>query len=144
MPAGDSSCLITASSDSRVKLWNVETGDCTFTFDYNEPCRAVAFAMGEQLAALSNDPFVQAASCIRIVRIAEDVADQSKEEVLKIMGGQKRFTRVAFTDLNRKLLSAGEDGFVRIWDTEVWGPALLLCCQQACAACRHRDRLTAV
>ena len=122
MPAGDSSTLITASSDSKVKLWDVETGTCTFTFEYKEPCRAVAFAMGEQLAAFSTDYFMQSDSCIRFVRIADNVEDQEKEEVLSITGGQKRFTRVVFTDLNRKLLSSGEDGFVKMWDTEVRPP----------------------
>ena len=100
----------------------METGTCTFTFEYKEPCRAVAFALGEQLAAFSTDYFMQSDSCIRFVRIAEDVEDQEKEEVLTITGGQKRFTRVVFTDLNRKLLSSGEDGFVKMWDTEVPPP----------------------
>ena len=117
--AGDSSTLITASSDSRVKLWDVQTGECKYTFEYNEPCRAVAFSLGEQLAALTNDPFIQALGCIRIVRIAEDASEQTSEEVLKIGGSNKRFTRVTFHDLNRKLLTSGEDGFVRSWDVEV-------------------------
>ena len=30
-----------------------------------------------------------------------------------------RFQRVAWTDLNRTLISAGEDGCVRRWDVEV-------------------------
>ena len=30
-----------------------------------------------------------------------------------------RFQRVAWTDLNRTLISAGEDGYVRRWDVEV-------------------------
>lgn len=119
MHAGDSSTLITASSDSKVKLWDVETGTCTYTFEYTEPCRAVAFALGEQLAALSTDYFMQSESYIRLVRIAEDADEQTKDEILQIPGGQKRYTRVVFTDLNRKLLSSGEDGFVRMWDTEV-------------------------
>ena len=36
-----------------------------------------------------------------------------------------RFQRVAWTDLNRTLISAGEDGCVRRWDVEVRDAA---CC----------------
>lgn len=55
----DSSKLITASSDSSTKLWNVRTGECQFTFEFQEPCKAVAFSLGDEMAAISTDPFVQ-------------------------------------------------------------------------------------
>ena len=110
----------------------MQTGECRFTFEYNEPCRAVAFSLGEQLAAITNDPFIQAPGCIRIVRIAQDPKEQSAEEVLKIGGSTKRFTRITFHELNRKLMTSGEDGFVRLWDTEVTPD---LACRSACPAC---------
>ena len=57
--AVDSSKLITASADSSTKIWNVKTGECLFTFEFHQPCKAVAFSYGDEMAAISTDPFVQ-------------------------------------------------------------------------------------
>ena len=55
----DSSKLITASADSSTKLWDVNSGECLFTFKFHEPCKAVALSLGDEMAAISTDPFVQ-------------------------------------------------------------------------------------
>lgn len=49
--------LITASADWSTKLWAVETGTELFSFQFKAPCRAVAFNLGESLAAVSTDAF---------------------------------------------------------------------------------------
>ena len=56
---------------------------------------------------------------INIVRVAEDPAEQGAEPVLQLQEFSKRINRLAFTDLNAVLISAGEDGIVRRWDVEV-------------------------
>ena len=52
---------------------------------------------------------------------AEDPADQEATVLQSLKGPTEkgRFQRVAWTDLNRTLISAGEDGCVRRWDVEV-------------------------
>ena len=115
----DSRTLLTGSSDSSAKLWEVETGKNTFTFKYQAPCRAVAFSLGESHAALSTDPFMATLPAINIVRIAEDPAEQAAEPVQVLTGFSKRINRVAFHDHNAVLITAGEDGFLRRWDIEV-------------------------
>ncbi len=117
--AVDSSTLLTGSSDSTAKLWEVETGRCTFTFKYQVPCRAVAFSLGESHAAISTDPFMSTSPGINIVAITEDPAEQSDVPVMQLTEFSKRINRLAFTDLNTVLISAGEDGIVRRWDVEV-------------------------
>ncbi|CAL8468537.1 g8077 [Coccomyxa elongata] len=114
----DSTRLLTGSSDSSAKLWEVETGRCLFTFKYQAPCRAVSFSINEHLAALSTDPFMSTTPAINIVRISEDPSEQSDEVVQQLTGFSKRINRVTFTDLNGVLMSAGEDGVVRRWDLE--------------------------
>ena len=93
-------------------------GDELFKFQFNEPTRAVKFSIGERQAALSTDPFMNSVSAIRIVNLAEDIEDQSDEVVRSLTGPRGRITRLHWTDLNRNLLSASEDGFVRRWDVE--------------------------
>ncbi|CAL5221339.1 g3515 [Coccomyxa viridis] len=114
----DSSRLLTGSSDSTAKLWEVETGNCLHTFKFQSPCRAVAYSIDEQMAALSTDPFMAQEPAINIVRMAQDSSEQSSEVVQQLTGFSKRITRVAWTDLNRVLVTAGEDGYIRRWDVE--------------------------
>lgn len=115
----DSTRLLTGSSDSTAKLWEVETGNCLHTFKFQSPCRAVSFSIDEQMAALSTDPFMAQEPAINLVRMAQDPADQTSEVVQQLTGFSKRITRVAFTDANAVLVTAGEDGYVRRWDLEV-------------------------
>lgn len=118
-PADDTSTLLTAAGDSSARLWSMHTGEELFRFRFNEPCRAAKFAVGERMAALTTDAFMNAVSAIRIVDIAADPADQSGEVVRSITGPRGRIARVEWTDCNRTLISASEDGFVRRWDVEV-------------------------
>lgn len=113
----DSSLLLTGSADSSAKLWDVRTGACHFTWSFDAPCKAVAFALGDALAAISTDPFLSKEPAIHIVRVAG--ADQASEDIVTSLTGFKgRINRVAFTDGNVHLLTAGEDGIVRRWDVE--------------------------
>lgn len=96
----------------------METGAELFRFRFNEPARAAKFSVGEQLAAVSTDPFMNSVSTIRIFNIEADPADQSDEEVIRLTGPRGRITRVHWVDENRGLLSASEDGCVRRWDVE--------------------------
>ena len=68
--AGDSSKLLTGSGDSSAKLWDMETGKDLFSFKFHEPCRAVAFSLGDGMAAISSDPFIGAPAAIHLVTIA--------------------------------------------------------------------------
>lgn len=56
---------------------------------------------------------------IRLYDIAEDVSEQTQDVIQTFSGFKGRINRVHFIDLNKTLLSAGEDGFVRRWDVEV-------------------------
>lgn len=117
--AGDSRHLITASSDSTVRLWDVETGKELHTFQFTEPCRAVKLSVGDKMAAFTTDPFMETPSAIYIVDLADDPKDQESEPKLKIKGPKGKISKVEWTDLNRVLITAGDDGFVRRWDAEV-------------------------
>lgn len=114
----DSKTLLSAAGDSSARLWDMETGDMLFRFQFNEPARAAKFSVGERLAAVSTDPFMNSVSAIRIFSIADSPAEQSEEEVMRLTGPRGRITRVHWVDDNRTLLSSSEDGIVRRWDVE--------------------------
>eukprot|EP00890_Picochlorum_soloecismus_P003875 jgi/Picsp_1/4489/NSC_06710-R1_tgf-beta receptor-interacting protein 1 len=114
----DTSMLMTGAGDSTARLWDIASGEELYKFQFHEPCRAVKFNIGDTMAAISSDPFMNSVSCIRLVKIADDLADQTDEVITKFTGPRGRITRVHWTDLNRTLISASEDGCVRRWDVE--------------------------
>lgn len=114
----DSTRLLTASGDATVRLWDLQNGAELFRFKYHEPCRAVRYNVGETQAAISTDPFMSSVSSIRVVNMAANSGDQSDEVVQTLTGPRGRIARIEWTDLNRTLISASEDGVVRRWDVE--------------------------
>ncbi|KAG5059261.1 hypothetical protein JHK87_000290 [Glycine soja] len=105
-------------ADQTAKLWNVQTGQQLFTFNFDSPARSVDFAVGDKLAVITTDPFMELPSAIHVKRIANDPAEQTGESVLLIKGPQGRINRAIWGPLNRTIISAGEDAVIRIWDSE--------------------------
>ena len=64
--------LITGSADQTVKLWNVETGQQLYTFNFDSPARSVDLSVGDKLAVITTDPFMELTSAIHVKRIARD------------------------------------------------------------------------
>ncbi|XVF68601.1 hypothetical protein PTKIN_Ptkin11bG0015000 [Pterospermum kingtungense] len=114
----DSMSLITGSADQTVKLWSVKTGAQLYTFNFGSPARSVDFSVGDKLAVITTDPFMDLTSAIHVKRIARDPTDQTEESVLVIKGPQGRINRAVWGPLNRTIVSAGEDATIRIWDSE--------------------------
>ncbi|ESW29436.1 hypothetical protein PHAVU_002G070400 [Phaseolus vulgaris] len=114
----DSGRLITGSADQTAKLWNVQTGQQLFTFNFDSPARSVDFSVGDKLAVITTDPFMELPSAIHVKRIANDPTEQTGDSVVLIKGPQGRINRAIWGPLNRTIISAGEDAVIRIWDSE--------------------------
>ncbi|KAK3426363.1 eukaryotic translation initiation factor 3 subunit I [Eucalyptus grandis] len=114
----DSMRLITGSADTTAKLWSVQNGTQLFTFNFDSPARSVDFSIGDKLAVITTDPFMELPSAIHVKRIARDPADQASESVLVLRGHQGRIARAVWGPLNKTIISAGEDAVIRIWDSE--------------------------
>ena len=72
----DSSLLLTGSADQSAKLWSVQSGHPLFTFSFDSPARSVDFSVGDKLAIVTTDPFMDVPSAIHVKRIASDPADR--------------------------------------------------------------------
>ncbi|KAL0792662.1 hypothetical protein Bca101_064039 [Brassica carinata] len=116
----DSLRLITGSADQTAKLWDVKTGQQLFSFKFGSPARSVDFSLGDKLAVITTDPFMERTSAIHVKRIAEDPEDQVSESVLVLESpnGRKRINRAVWGPLNQTIVSGGEDTVLRIWDAE--------------------------
>ena len=74
--AGSSSRLLTGSADQTAKLWDVKTGKALYTFVFDSPARSVDFSVGDKLAVITTDPFMEKTSAIHVKRIAADIEDR--------------------------------------------------------------------
>lgn len=114
----DSEFLITASADSTLRIWKVQTGRQLFEIKYREPCRATALSLGEELTVVTTDKFMGRSSSIHILGLARDLVNCEAQDKLTIEVDRYRIMRAFFHDVNRQLITAHEDGSVRRWDTE--------------------------
>ena len=114
----DSARLITGSADQTAKLWDVQSGLQLYTFNFDSPARSVDFSVGDRLAVITTDPFMELSSAIHVKRIADDPTEQSGESLLLIKGPLGRINRAIWGPLNSTIISAGEDAVIRIWDSE--------------------------
>jgi len=72
----DSARLITGSADQTAKLWEVSTGRELFSFRFDAPARSVEFAIGDALAVITTDNFMDHVPTVQIKHIAEDLDDR--------------------------------------------------------------------
>jgi translation initiation factor 3 subunit I len=72
----DSARLITASADQTAKLWEVSTGKELFSFRFDAPARSVEFAIGDALAVITTDNFMDHVPTVQVKHIAEDIDDR--------------------------------------------------------------------
>ncbi|CAN6292803.1 unnamed protein product [Urochloa humidicola] len=114
----DSARLITGSADQTAKLWEVSTGRELFSFRFDAPARSVEFAIGDALAVITTDNFMDHVPTVQVKHIAEDLEDQTDESALVITGIKGRINRAVWGPLNRTIITAGEDATIRIWDSE--------------------------
>ena len=68
--------LITGSADQTAKLWSVQSGEQLYSFNFGSPARAVDLAVGDKLAVITTDPFMDSPSAIHVKIIARDPADR--------------------------------------------------------------------
>mmetsp|Transcript_19495 Transcript_19495/g.23351 ORF Transcript_19495/g.23351 Transcript_19495/m.23351 type:complete len:329 (-) Transcript_19495:228-1214(-) len=110
--------LFTASADTKMKMWEMNTGVELHSVSFDGPCKYVELAAGEREILVTTDPFMGYAPAINIMTVSED-RETVSEPIVKIPGPpQKRIIRACWGQLNKTIISAGEDGIVRIWDVE--------------------------
>lgn len=112
----DSSRLITGSADQTVMLWDVKSGQQLYTFKFDSPARSVDFSVGDKLAVITTDPFMNKTSAIHVKRIAEDIDEQTDESIVVMSGPSGRINRAVWGPLNKTIISCGEDAIIRVWD----------------------------
>jgi translation initiation factor 3 subunit I len=114
--------LLTGSADCSAKLWDVQSGKELFSWQHKSGIRSVAFAQGERMFSAVQDNTFNQTPTVFIYNIAEDLKEQSIEPVRAMFvpntgnnTGSGKINETLWGSLNQTIISASDDGAVRIW-----------------------------
>jgi len=117
----DPTCTILASgaADNTVKLWDVHTGKCLKTWDFNTAVKRVEFNEdGTQLLAVT-EKRMGFLGTIVVLDIKLDVnAEQSEEKALTITCEDAKATVAGWSYLSKYIIAGHEDGTVSQYDAK--------------------------
>jgi translation initiation factor 3 subunit I len=126
---GESTRMISAHGNSTVDLWEVETGKKLYTYPHDVSVRAVEFAEGGKSFVSVTDQQLGFNPFIHVYPVVNSRDDTVKPSCqIEVKSG--RVSKVIWGHHNQSLVTANEDGSIRIYDTEVlflWFGFLLYC-----------------
>jgi translation initiation factor 3 subunit I len=114
----DTTRLLTASADTKAKLWDVQTGQELFTFTHNSPVRTCSFAEGGRMILTAQEDAMKVPAIIFIYNISDDPREQKDEPVREMYGETGKIYTALWGGLNNFILSGSADGTVRKWNVE--------------------------
>jgi len=126
--------LASGAADNTVKLWNVRSGKCIKTWDFNTAVKRVEFSEdGLQLLAVT-EKRMGFLGTIVVLDIINDVdAEQSSERFMTITCDESKATVAGWSYLSKYIIAGHEDGSVSQYDGKVCysqpPPRIFLTCQ---------------
>jgi len=109
--------LLTGSSDASIRLWEVKSGKCLYTWQNRAPMRFVEFAGGDRMFLAASAQVMGMAATILVYKLSNDVDDQGQNPIMQI-AAECPILQAHWTPLNREIITANEDGTVRVFDVE--------------------------
>jgi WD40 repeat protein len=116
--SSDGRLLAAGGYDSKVRMWDVETGEQVVEMSVFKPVSSIAFSPdGMFLAAGLGDPYGNylGPNTIHIWRVA-DIQSNEIQEWQIYRGHAGSITGLSFSPDSHLLVSASRDGSVRLWD----------------------------
>jgi len=116
----DSTRLLTGSSDRTARLWDVQTGKELYEFKHKAGVRSVGFSLGDHMAFTAQDNQYGQIPTIFIFNLSEKLEEQMDIPVRALQSADKavKFNAALWGSLNQTVITAGDDGAIRVWDTE--------------------------
>ncbi|KAF2069870.1 hypothetical protein CYY_008810 [Polysphondylium violaceum] len=112
----NSQYLITASADAKVKVWDVQTGICLHTENFEVSCRSIEYNQGESQILVVTD---QVMGCKALIHVLDfDQATGKLSTNFTFESPNCKITHATWGPLNQYIFSSGEDGAIRIYDVE--------------------------
>jgi translation initiation factor 3 subunit I len=113
--------LLSASSDSSVKLWDVQTGRELFSWKYRVPVRSVSFSSSQDRFLSVTDNVLSNPATIYIHRLLTDgdPRDQVDDPLSSFICGKFKVTKAVWGPADRHIYAVGDSARVQIWDPAV-------------------------
>ncbi|ELR70726.1 WD40 repeat protein [Fulvivirga imtechensis AK7] len=97
--------VASVSWDGKLKVWNAATGLQEWRISSEEPLYSVSYSGNGQYLAFGGGD--------RVLRV---VNSQNGDEVKELTGHKAAITNIRFSQNDKLLISASEDGMIKIWD----------------------------
>ena len=117
----NSKIIATGAADNTIKLWDIATGECLKTWEFQTAIKRVEFSEdGKQILGVTEKRMGHLGSIVVYdVRYGEDLRDQSNEFNLKITCEESKATVAAWSFLDKYIIAGHEDGSVSQYDSKV-------------------------
>jgi len=114
----DSRTVITGSADNSAKIWESNTGRELQSFPHKTPVRSVGFGLGEKQFLTVTDQVLGFLPTINVW----DYQERHSKPVIEITGkNEAKILQAVWAPLNREIITANEDGTVRVYDIRTGG-----------------------
>uniref|UniRef100_A0A6A7G0J2 Serine-threonine kinase receptor-associated protein n=1 Tax=Hirondellea gigas TaxID=1518452 RepID=A0A6A7G0J2_9CRUS len=124
----NSTLLLSASADTTVRIWNVETGDQLSQFELQSAARCCKWSIGGRQVLAVQDNAMKQQTGVYIYNIDESLRTLNRYEKKNQNTDAVQFltndtivgklSRALWADVNRQVITSGDDGKLRRWDVE--------------------------
>jgi translation initiation factor 3 subunit I len=112
--------LLSASGDSSVRLWDVESGKTVAVYPHDAPVRVVCFATGDQKFLSVTDQLKEFVPMIQVFNCETDMQVKSSRPsaTLQIsLSSGSKVLKAVWGYRNQTIITANFDGTLRVYDT---------------------------
>lgn len=110
--------MVSGSADNQMRLWRVSTGECLKTWEFPTAVKRVAWSQDDTKIALVTEQRMGHQGAVRVFEINRDGGPQPDEPLLLINPIGSKAQVVAFSALDKHLVTGHENGKVALWDVE--------------------------
>ncbi|CAO3613513.1 unnamed protein product [Cunninghamella blakesleeana] len=114
-----STMVVTGSADNTAKLWEVQTGKCLKTWEFNTAVKRVEFSEDDKMILCVTEERMGHSGTITVLAVNPDInAQQSSEQLAQLVNqqGNSKAVVAGWSYLDKYIISGHEDGTLCQWD----------------------------